>query len=57
MSARRGTDNNAVWNYVYVDDPTSTTSLGNSVDVNIPFFTRGSLRLSNSAQVSAYAPR
>ena len=54
-SARRGTDNNAVWNYVYVDDPTFTTSLGNSVDVNIPLYTRGNLRLSNSAQVSAYA--
>lgn len=54
-SARRGTDNNAVWNYVYVDDPTFTTSLGNSVDVNIPLYTRGNLRLSNSAQVSGYA--
>ena len=54
-SAQRGTDNNAVWNYVYVDDPTYTTALGNSVNVNIPLYTRGSLRLSNSAQVSGYA--
>jgi hypothetical protein len=54
-SARRGTDNNAVWNYVYADDPTYTMNLGNSVNVNIPLYTRGNLRLSNSAQVSGYA--
>ena len=54
-SAHRGTDNNAVWNYVYVDDPTYTTDLGNSVDVNIPLYVRGNLRLSNTAQVSSYA--
>jgi hypothetical protein len=54
-SARRGSENNAVWNYVYVDDPTSTTVLGNSVDINIPLYTQGSLRLVNSAQVSGYA--
>jgi Tfp pilus assembly protein PilX len=54
-SARRGTDNNAVWNYVYVDDPTSTTELGNSVNINIPLYTQGNLRLVNSAQVSGYA--
>ena len=54
-SARRGTANNAVWNYVYADDPTFTTDLGNSVNVNIPLYVRGNLRLSNSAQVSAYA--
>ena len=54
-AARRGTANNAVWNYVYVDDPTATTNLGNSVDVNIPLYVRGNLVLSNSAQVSGYA--
>jgi hypothetical protein len=54
-SARRGTDNNAVWNYVYVDDPTATTVLGNSVDVNIPLYVRGSLVVQNTAQVSSYA--
>ena len=54
-SARRGTANNAVWNYVYVDDPYYTTNLGNSVDVNIPLYVRGNLVLSNSAQVSGYA--
>lgn len=54
-SARRGSQNNAVWNYVYADDPTATTALGNSVDVNIPLYVRGNLVLSNSAQVSGYA--
>ncbi len=54
-SAQRGAANNAVWNYVYVDDPTATTALGNSVNVNIPLYVRGNLRLSNTAQVSGYA--
>jgi len=54
-SARRGTANNAVWNYVYVDDPTATTTLGNSVDVNIPLYVRGNLIIQNTAQVSGYA--
>ena len=54
-AARRGDANNAVWNYVYVDDPTYTTTLGNSVDVNIPLYVRGNLRIQNTAQVSGYA--
>ena len=54
-AARRGTANNAVWNYVYVDDPTATTTLGNSVNVNIPFYVRGNLVLTNTAQVTSYA--
>ena len=54
-SARRGTANNAVWNYVYVDDPNTTTTLGNSVDVNIPLYVRGNLLITNTAQVSGYA--
>lgn len=54
-SARRGTANNAVWNYVYVDDPTTTTTLGNSVNVNIPLYVRGNLLITNTAQVSGYA--
>jgi hypothetical protein len=54
-SARRGTANNAVWNYVYVDDPTATTTLGNSVNVNIPLYVRGNLVVQNTAQVSGYA--
>ena len=54
-AARRGNANNAVWNYVYVDDPTATTTLGNSVDVNIPLYVRGNLVMQNTAQVSGYA--
>jgi len=54
-SARRGTANNAVWNYVYVDDPNTTTTLGNSVNVNIPLYVRGDLVIQNTAQVSGYA--
>jgi len=54
-SAHRGTANNAVWNYVYLDDPTATTTLGNSVDVDIPLYVRGNLVLTNTAQVSSYA--
>jgi Tfp pilus assembly protein PilX len=54
-SASRGTANNAVWNYVYVDDPDATTNLGNSVNVNIPLYVRGDLRISNTAQVSSYS--
>jgi hypothetical protein len=54
-AARRGNSNNAVWNYVYVDNPTMTTTLGNSVDVNIPLYVRGNLVMQNTAQVSGYA--
>jgi hypothetical protein len=54
-SSRRGTANNAVWNYVYIDDPTATTTLGNSVNVNIPLYVRGNLIVQNTAQVSGYA--
>jgi len=54
-SSTRGTANNAVWNYVYVDDPNQTTTLGNSVDVNIPLYVRGNLIIQNTARVSGYA--
>ena len=35
-SSQQGTSNNAVWNYVYADSPTGCTTLGNSVNVNVP---------------------
>ena len=54
-SAQRGTANNAVWNYVYVDNPLTTTTLGNSVEVNIPLYVRGNLIMQNTAQVSGYS--
>lgn len=54
-SASVGNANNGVWNYVYVDNPLTTTTLGNSVDVNIPLYVRGNLVMQNTAQVSGYA--
>ena len=54
-SASVGNANNGVWNYVYVDNPLTTTTLGNSVNVNIPLYVRGNLVMQNTAQVSGYA--
>lgn len=54
-SASRGTANNGIWNYVYADNPDVTTTLGNSVNVNIPLYVRGNLVMQNTAQVSGYA--
>jgi len=48
----RGTANNAVWNYIYAEAPTSCTTLSNTVNVNVPFYVKGNLCLRNSAQVS-----
>jgi Tfp pilus assembly protein PilX len=47
-----GTQNNAIWNYVYADSTTTCTTLSNSVNVNVPFYVRGNLCLQNTAQVS-----
>lgn len=54
-SSRRGSANNAVWNYVYADDPTGCTTLRNGSEVNVPLYVRGSLCLENSAKVTGYA--
>jgi Tfp pilus assembly protein PilX len=54
-SATKGSANNAIWNYVYADAPTGCTSIGNSVNMNVPFYIRGNLCMSNSAQVTSYA--
>lgn len=54
-SGSRGSANNAVWNYIYVDDLTQCTTLRNSVTVNVPLYVRGDLCLENSAQVGALA--
>lgn len=54
-SSTRGTGNNAVWNYVYADDTDSCTTVGNSSEVNVPFYVRGDLCLQNQAYVSSYA--
>jgi Tfp pilus assembly protein PilX len=47
-----GSANNAIWNYIYAEAPTSCMTLGNSVDVNVPLYVKGSLCLNNSAQIS-----
>ncbi|TMK78607.1 MAG: hypothetical protein E6G45_06090 [Actinobacteria bacterium] len=47
-----GTDNNAIWNYIYAEAPSGCTTLSNSVDVNVPIYIKGSLCLQNSAQIS-----
>jgi Tfp pilus assembly protein PilX len=48
-SSQQGTSNNAIWNYVYADSLGSCTTLGNSVNVNVPMYIRGDLCLQNSA--------
>jgi Tfp pilus assembly protein PilX len=48
-SSQQGSSNNAVWNYVYADSLASCTTLGNSVNVNVPMYVRGNLCLQNSA--------
>lgn len=54
-SASVGGANNAVWNYVYADSTATCTSIGNSVNVNVPFYVKGNLCMSNSAIVTSYA--
>jgi hypothetical protein len=54
-SATQGSGNNAVWNYVYADDPNACTTLMNSAEVNVPLYVRGSLCLENSSKVTGYA--
>lgn len=54
-TASVGSKNNAVWNYVYADSTSTCTTIGNSVDVNIPLYVKGNLCMSNSARVTSYA--
>lgn len=54
-SSTHGSDNNAVWNYVYADATTGCTSIGNSVNINVPLYIRGNLCLSNSATMTGYS--
>jgi len=50
-TGQQASANNAIWNYLYADDPDACTTLSNSVTINIPLYTRGSLCLNNSAQM------
>lgn len=54
-SALRSAANNAVWNYLYTDDPSTCTSFSNSVVVDVPVYVRGDLCLSNSAQMTGFS--
>jgi hypothetical protein len=54
-SSTHGSDNNAVWNYVYADATTGCTSVGNSVNINVPLYIRGNLCLSNTASHTGYS--
>ena len=54
-SSSHGSANNAVWNYVYADATAGCTSIGNSVNVNVPLYIRGDLCLANSANVTGYS--
>jgi Tfp pilus assembly protein PilX len=47
-----GSANNAIWNYIYAEAPTSCMSLGNSVNVAVPLYVAGDLCLDNSSQIS-----
>jgi Tfp pilus assembly protein PilX len=54
-TASVGSKNNAVWNYVYADSTATCTTIGNSVNVNVPFYVKGNLCMANSAIVTSYA--
>lgn len=54
-TATVGDKNNAVWNYVYADSTSTCTTIGNSVNVNIPFYVKGNLCMANQAKVTSYA--
>lgn len=54
-SADAGGQNNAVWNYVYSDDPNGCMLLSNSVYVNVPLYVRGNLCMQNSARFIGYS--
>jgi Tfp pilus assembly protein PilX len=54
-AAKKSSPNNAVYNYLYADDPNSCFSMDNSAWVDVPIYTRGDLCLSNSASVTGLA--
>jgi hypothetical protein len=52
QSVSVGSANNAIWNYVYAEAPTSCMTLTNSVNVNVPLYVKGNLCMQNSSQIS-----
>ena len=43
--------NNAIWNYLYQDDPTFCADIANNVELKIPVYSRGDLCVANNAEV------
>ena len=50
-SNQQGSTNNAIWNYLYQDDPTFCAEVSNNVTLRIPMYTRGNLCVSNNADL------
>jgi hypothetical protein len=52
-SQQQGSTNNAIWTYLYQDDPTFCAEVANNVQLEIPVYTRGDLCVSNNASISS----
>ena len=50
-SSQQGSTNNAIWNYLYQDDPTFCADISNNVQLKIPVYTRGHLCVANNADL------
>jgi hypothetical protein len=53
-TSTHGNANNAVWNYLYSDAQTGCMNVGNSVNINVPLYVKGSLCMSNQASFTGY---
>lgn len=53
-TSTHGDSNNAVWNFIYSDDPNYCMSLANSTTVTVPLYVRGSLCMSNTSAFTGY---
>ena len=49
---QQGSTNNAIWNYLYQDDPNFCADVANNVDLKIPLYTRGDLCVANNATLT-----
>ena len=49
---QQGSTNNAIWNYLYQDDPTFCADISNNVQLKIPMYSRGDLCVDNNADLS-----
>ena len=50
-SSQQGSTNNAIWHYLYQDDPTFCADISNNVQLKIPVYTRGHLCVANNADL------